>query len=55
VHGAAGDRCARTVGPVGFGAGDVAEAIPGALADLARLRDREIEERGARQRERPAR
>ncbi len=39
VHGLAADHCARAIGPVGFGAGDVTEALPGVLAELFRLRD----------------
>lgn len=53
VHGMAGDLCAQAIGPVGFGAGDVAEAVPRALAGLARLRDQELEQRGARPHARP--
>lgn len=51
AHGAAGDACARTIGPVGFAAGDVAAALPAALAGLARVRDA-VWERGG---ESPAR
>jgi NAD(P)H-hydrate epimerase len=51
VHGLAGDQLAATRGPVGFAAGDLAEALPGALRELARVRD-EARERQSR---RPAR
>lgn len=33
-HGAAGDLCARRIGPIGFLARDVAEALPAALAQV---------------------
>jgi ADP-dependent NAD(P)H-hydrate dehydratase / NAD(P)H-hydrate epimerase len=39
AHGLAADHCARAIGPVGFGAGDVIEALPGVFAALFRLRD----------------
>jgi NAD(P)H-hydrate epimerase len=54
VHGLAGDACARTHGPVGFGAGDALEALPAVLARLLRLRDETLEHHGARDAERPA-
>jgi NAD(P)H-hydrate epimerase len=46
VHGLAGDHCARTIGPVGFGAGDAVEALPAVLAELIRLRDERLEHPG---------
>jgi len=33
-HGAAGDRCAEEIGPIGFSAGDVARALPQARAKI---------------------
>jgi NAD(P)H-hydrate epimerase len=54
AHGLAGDHCARAIGPAGFGASDVVEALPGALAELCRLRDETIERRGLDPTERPA-
>lgn len=35
VHGLAGDRCAKQIGPVGFLARDVAELLPAALAQAS--------------------
>ena len=54
VHGLAADHCARSIGPVGFGAGDVAEALPRVFATLCRLRDAALERRGLEHRKRPA-
>jgi NAD(P)H-hydrate epimerase len=54
AHGLAGDHCARTMGPVGFCASDVTEALPGVFAALFRLRAETLERRGVEQRERPA-
>ena len=54
VHGRAGDRVAASRGQQGISAGDIAEALPEALFELARIRDREPERpRGPRNR-RPA-
>ena len=39
VHGLAGDQRAREVGILGMAAGDLAERLPHALAELARHRD----------------
>jgi hypothetical protein len=39
---------------VGFGAGDVIEALPGVFARLLRLRDQLLERRGREQTGRPA-
>lgn len=36
VHGAAADRLARNIGPIGFLAREVADALPAALADASR-------------------
>jgi NAD(P)H-hydrate epimerase len=47
AHGLGADECARAIGPVGFTAGDVAEALPRVLAALLRTRD-EVVERGGR-------
>jgi ADP-dependent NAD(P)H-hydrate dehydratase / NAD(P)H-hydrate epimerase len=47
AHGAAGDACARDVGPAGFTAGEVADALPAAFGRLARIRDAALERRGA--------
>jgi NAD(P)H-hydrate epimerase len=41
VHGVAGERAAAARGRVGITAGDVAESLPAALEELARLRDAE--------------
>jgi ADP-dependent NAD(P)H-hydrate dehydratase len=38
AHGLAGDFCAREIGPVGFLARDVADALPAALSQLSRRR-----------------
>ncbi|MBK9128381.1 MAG: NAD(P)H-hydrate dehydratase [Phycisphaerales bacterium] len=38
VHGLAGDLCAKRIGPIGFLARDVADALPAALADALRPR-----------------
>jgi hydroxyethylthiazole kinase-like uncharacterized protein yjeF len=54
AHGLAGDHCARAIGPAGFGASDAVEALPGALAELCRLRDETLEHRGLDPTERPA-
>jgi NAD(P)H-hydrate epimerase len=54
AHGLAGDHCARAMGPVGFGASDVAEALPGVFAALLRLRDGMLERRGVERGGRPA-
>jgi len=54
AHGLAGEHCARAIGPVGFRAGEVAEALPGVFAALFRLRAATLERRGVEQRERPA-
>ena len=54
AHGQAGEHCARFMGPVGFGAGDVAEALPGVFAALFRRRDGTIERRGVERGGRPA-
>ncbi|HVP13909.1 MAG TPA: NAD(P)H-hydrate dehydratase, partial [Terriglobales bacterium] len=43
VHGLAGDRCAATIGPVGFGSSDALDALPRVLAELARIRDEALE------------
>ena len=47
VHGMSADECARAIGPVGFTAGDVADALPRVLAGLLRSRDEEAERGGA--------
>jgi NAD(P)H-hydrate epimerase len=54
AHGVAGDACARTIGPVGFAAGDVAEALPAVFAGLFRLRDATLERRGLPRQDRSA-
>jgi ADP-dependent NAD(P)H-hydrate dehydratase / NAD(P)H-hydrate epimerase len=55
AHGLAADHCARAMGPVGFGAGDVIAALPGVFATLLRLRDGVLERRGLEQKQgRPA-
>lgn len=54
AHGLAGDHCARVIGPVGFCAGDVAEALPGVFAALFRRRDGTLERRGVQCAGRPA-
>jgi len=54
AHGLAGDECARAIGPVGFGAGDAAEALPRVFARLMRLRDETLERRSLQRVERPA-
>jgi len=54
AHGLGADHCAREIGPVGFGAGDVAEALPRVFAMLLRRRDETLERRGIPQTERPA-
>jgi len=54
THGLGADHCARATGPVGFGAGDVTEALPGVFAALFRLRDETLERRGAEHGGRPA-
>ena len=54
VHGLAGDRLAAASGLLGMAAGDVAETLPAALHELARVRDEGLEHRG-RQSGRPAR
>jgi NAD(P)H-hydrate epimerase len=38
AHGLAADRCAERIGPIGYLARDVAEALPGALAQACRAR-----------------
>ncbi len=38
VHGMAGDLCAKRIGPIGFLARDVADALPAALTDALRPR-----------------
>jgi NAD(P)H-hydrate epimerase len=48
VHGRAGDRVARTRGPVGLTAGDVAEALPRTLRALHRVHDEALEKRSPR-------
>ncbi len=48
AHGMSADECARTIGPVGFAAGDVAAALPRVLATLLRERDEAIERGGRR-------
>ena len=47
AHGLAGDHCARRIGPIGYSAGSLARALPGALAELARHRDQALERGGA--------
>jgi hydroxyethylthiazole kinase-like uncharacterized protein yjeF len=47
AHGAAGDACARDIGPAGYAAGEVADALPGAFARLAKVRDAALERGGA--------
>jgi NAD(P)H-hydrate epimerase len=54
AHGRGGEHCARAMGPVGFGAGDVIEALPGVFAALFRLRDGTIERRSVERGGRPA-
>jgi ADP-dependent NAD(P)H-hydrate dehydratase / NAD(P)H-hydrate epimerase len=54
AHGLAGDQCARAIGPVGFCAGDVIEALPGVFAALFRRRDGTIERRSVEPGGRPA-
>jgi hydroxyethylthiazole kinase-like uncharacterized protein yjeF len=54
AHGLGGDHCARAIGPVGFCAGDVAEALPGVFAALSRRRDGTLDRRGAEHGGRPA-
>jgi NAD(P)H-hydrate repair Nnr-like enzyme with NAD(P)H-hydrate dehydratase domain len=54
AHGLAGEHCARAIGPVGFCAGDVAEALPGVFAALFRRRDGTLERRGVEHGGRPA-
>jgi NAD(P)H-hydrate epimerase len=39
AHGAAGDRVAAALGEHGLAAGDIIEALPAVLLDLARRRD----------------
>jgi hydroxyethylthiazole kinase-like uncharacterized protein yjeF len=39
AHGRGAEHCARVMGPVGFGAGDVIESLPGVFAALSRRRD----------------
>jgi len=47
AHGLAGDHCALRIGPIGYSAGSLARALPGALAELARHRDQALERGGA--------
>jgi len=54
AHGLGGEHCARAMGPVGFGAGDVIEALPGVFAALLRLRDGMLERRAVEHGGRPA-
>jgi hydroxyethylthiazole kinase-like uncharacterized protein yjeF len=54
AHGRGGDHCARAMGPVGFSAGDVVEALPGVFAGLFRVRDEALERGGGEHGERPA-
>jgi hydroxyethylthiazole kinase-like uncharacterized protein yjeF len=54
AHGLAGEHCARAIGPVGFCAGDVAEALPGVFAALFRRRDESLERRSVESGGRPA-
>ncbi len=54
VHGRAGDRCARDLGPIGFGAGDAVEALPAVLGELMRARDERRERPAPEATERPA-
>jgi hydroxyethylthiazole kinase-like uncharacterized protein yjeF len=54
AHGLAGEHCASAIGPVGFCAGDVAEALPGVFAALFRLREGTLERRGMERGGRPA-
>jgi ADP-dependent NAD(P)H-hydrate dehydratase / NAD(P)H-hydrate epimerase len=54
AHGRGGEHCALAMGPVGFGAGDVVEALPGVFAALFRLRDGTIERRNPEHGGRPA-
>lgn len=46
AHGMSADECARTLGPVGYAAGDVAAALPRVLAALLRSRDEALERSG---------
>jgi ADP-dependent NAD(P)H-hydrate dehydratase / NAD(P)H-hydrate epimerase len=55
AHGLSADRVAAARGMIGLTAGDVAEAMPDAFRELARVRDEALAHRGRRQRERPAR
>jgi len=54
AHGQGADLCSRALGPVGFGAGDVAGVLPGVFAGLFRVRAAALERRGLERTERAA-